>query len=132
MSDPALLLQGALVAALKATGGIGTGARVYDAVPDAPVFPYTRVGDTQVIGDDTDCGDESEVFIRIHAWSRAIGWPEVKSIAGNIRTRVKAAALTLSGFTVDVIEFVQTQYLEDPDGLTRHAVIEFRFEISHS
>jgi hypothetical protein len=38
----------------------------------------------------------------------------------------------LDGFEVTVADFVQAQYLRDPDGKTRHAVIEFRFLISHN
>jgi hypothetical protein len=136
MSSPELALQGALVTALKATGGVGTAQRVFDSVPaeDHPSFgfPYIRVGDDQVLGDDDDCEDLSEVFSRIHVWSRAAGWPEAKTIAAAIRTRVKAATLTLSGFTVDNVEFVQSLFLEDPDGISRHAVVEFRFLITHA
>lgn len=133
MSDPGLEIQKALVTALKATGGVGTGDRVYDRVPAVPVFPYIRVGDDQVIGDDLDgCEDLSEVFCRIHVWSRAVGKPEAKTIAGAVRTRLKSAALTLTGFTVDLAEFVQAQHLDDPDGLTTHSVVEFRFLITHA
>lgn len=134
MSDPALALQGELVRALKANGGVGTGARVYGAgaVPNTPDFPYVTLGgEDQVLGDDVECADLSEVFVRIHAWSRTVGFPEVKAIAGAIRAAIKNATLSLSGFTVNEIEFVQTQYLQDPDGLTRHAVTEFRFFITH-
>lgn len=140
MSDPALELQKATVAALKAAGGVGTSDRVYDKVPAPPansppniLFPYIRVGDDQIIGDDAEnCADLSEVFQRIHVWSRAIGFPEAKTIAGAVRTRMKAATLTLSGFTVDVTEYLQTIHLEDPDGITMHSVVEFHYRITHS
>lgn len=129
MSDPSLPLQAAIVKALK-DAGIASG-RVYDPIPDNPTFPYVTVGDDQVVGDDDDCGDGSIVFTRIHGWSHAIGYPEVKALAAAVRTAIKNATLTLSGFTVVVTEFVQTQYLKDPDGLTRHAVVEMRFLITH-
>lgn len=131
MSDPALPLQAALLASLKSSGGVGTDDRVYDSIPKNADFPYVVVGDDQVIGDDTDCGDGSEVICRIHGWSRAVGYPEVKAIAANIRQRVMSTNFALTGFTVDVVEFLQTQFLKDPDGLTRHSVTEFRFLIQH-
>lgn len=131
MSDPSLALQSALVTTLKASGGVGTAARVYDTVPEGAVFPYVQIGDDQIIGDDVDCAELSEVFTRIHVWSRAVGFPETKTIAGAIRARLRAVPLTLTGFTVTEVEFVQIQYLRDPDGLTRHAVIEIRFLIQH-
>jgi hypothetical protein len=127
-----LALQGEIVRILKADAGIGTGDRVYDSVPRDREFPYVNIGEDQVLGDDADeCAEGSEIFVRIHAWSRAVGWPEVKAIGWNIRDRIRGAAFNMPGFSVDVIEFVQAQYLRDPDGQTRHAVIEFRFLVSH-
>lgn len=134
MSDPALALQASQVSALKGDSALTAliTQRVYDEVPEAPTFPYVVVGDVQVLGQDTeDCGDGSEVFSRVHVWSRAVGFPETKRIAAEVR-RVLKVTPTLSGFTVTVVEFVQTQFLNDPDGLTRHAVIEHRYLITHS
>jgi hypothetical protein len=129
--DPSLALQGALVAALKAGAGVGVGTRVYDVVPSPATFPYIRVGDDQTVGDDVDCAELSEVTTRIHVWSRAVGYPEAKTIAGAVRSLLRSTSLTLTGFTVNECCHEQTQYLEDPDGLSRHAVIEFTFLIQH-
>lgn len=129
MSDPSLALQAAIVTVLKDAGVAG--GRVYDPIPDLPTFPYVTVGDDQVVGDDDECGDNSEVFVRIHGWSRTQGYPEVKALAALIRSTIRAATFTLSGFTTVVVEFQQTQFLQDPDGLTRHSVTEFRFLITH-
>lgn len=132
MSDPALALQGAIYALLNDPSPPLV-QRVYDKVPANPVFPYVTIGEAQVIGDDTeDCGDLSEVIISIHAWSRAEGYPEVKRLAGAIRTTLRNASYSLSGFTVTVVEFQQARFLRDPDGLTSHAVVEFRYLIAHN
>ena len=42
------------------------------------------------------------------------------------------APFVLVGFDVLLCEFNQIQFLKDPDGLTRHAMVEFRFLIVHS
>jgi hypothetical protein len=135
MSDPALPLQAAIVTALKSGGGIaGVGARVYDEPPVKAAFPYVVVGDCHVVGDDNDCADASEVFSQVHAWSRASEpdyWSELKTIAGALRDRLRAEPV-LAGFIVTVVQFEQVQYLRDPDGLTRHAVIEHRYLITHT
>lgn len=132
MSDPSLALQGGLVALLKSGGGVGVADRVYDEPPDEKnrVFPYITVGDDQVVGDDNDCSEISEVFCRIHVWTRTVGFPETKQIAGAVRARLRATPPTVNGFTVDVVEFQQHQFLRDEDGKTRHAVVEYRFLIS--
>jgi hypothetical protein len=140
VSDPGFALQFARVTVLKATGGVGNvGARVYDEIPPeakrisdtGAAFPYITVGDDQMLGDDVECGELSEAFCRIHVWSRATGFTEAKTIAGAIRTRLRATPPVPSGFTVLETQFVQTQSLVDPDGLTRHVVLEFRFQIQH-
>lgn len=135
MSDPSLVLQDAIITALRANGALPSvvANRVYDDVPTLPSFPYVNAGEVQVLGDDTeDCGDGSEVIARIHAWSRKPGFVETKQIAEAIRTTLRALDPALTGFTVSVVEFVQTQFLRDPDGQTRHAVVEFRYLIRHT
>src|SRR5690242_16305775 len=110
MSEPSLALQGALVTLLK---GANTDAadRWYDKVPSPVTFPYGRVGDDQVIGDDDDCEELSQVVSRLHIWSQKGGKVEAKTIAGQVRAAIRAATFTLSGFTVDDVQFVQTLYL---------------------
>lgn len=136
MSDPSLALQGAIIARLKASAGVVAliAARVYDEVPLIAVFPYVSIGDGQVIGDDDECSETSEVTFQMHAWSRSpadTGYPKVKSILSAIRTAMRAP-LALDGFQLLSQEFTQTQFLREPDGgLTRHAVIEYRFIIVH-
>lgn len=132
MSDPMLPLQAAIVAALKATGGIaGVGARVYDEPPPKAAFPYIVVGDGHLIGDDNDCADASEIFSQVHVWSRATDYVETKTIAAAVRDRLKAVP-ALDGFIVTVVQLEQEQFLRDPDGLTRHAVIEHRYLVTHT
>jgi hypothetical protein len=53
-------------------------------------------------------------------------------MAAAIRGALKATPLVLTGFVVTVTEYVQTIFLRDPDGLTRHARVEFRFLITHN
>ncbi len=131
MADPSLALQDAIVAALKGDAA-GVVDRVYDSVPNPVTFPYVTVEINQSLGDDDECGDNSEVFTRMHGWSIHKGDSEIKRIAALIRAVIKAAApFTLSGFTVVDTKFEQNQFLKDPDGLTRHSVTEFRFLITH-
>lgn len=129
MSDPTLAIQGAIVAALNVATAVA-GGRIYDSAPAEPSFPYVTVGEGDTVGDDNSCFDSSEVNIAVHVWSRAVGFPEAKGIAALVRARCKAE-FTISGFKVVNAEFVTTRYLRDPDGLTSHAVVEFRYLVDH-
>jgi hypothetical protein len=40
-----------------------------------------------------------------------------------------ATTIVLAGFDVQIQDFQQIKRLDDPDGLTQHAMVEFRFII---
>jgi hypothetical protein len=128
MSDPALELQGAIVAALKVAAALQAtvGSRVYDAVPAAAAFPYVSLGPCQVLPDKAACVDGAEVILQIDAWSRAVGFPEVKAIAKAVVGALDDQPLTVPDHDVIVFEHQETRYLRDPDGQTQHAALIFR------
>lgn len=129
MSEPSLEMQKRIVAALKADTELTAlvSQRVYDRVPENPAFPYlTITGDEQVLDDGNTCGDAWEVFFSVHAWSKAVGMPEVKQIAGAVRD-VLAGGLVLTGFVVVEGLHQDTRYLKDPSPLVQHAVVTFRY-----
>lgn len=128
MSDPSLEVQGAIVAALKAADVAGD--RIYDTVPDGVVFPYVTVGEGDTVGTDNSCWAASEVTIQVHVWSRAVGFPECKTIAAAVRGAL-SQPLTLATHRNMSAEFVVARFLRDPDGITRHAAIEFRYLVDH-
>lgn len=134
MRDPAYALQAAIVPRLKNDTALIAlvNKRVFDEIPADATFPYLSVGGGQQNGDDTDCSDVSEIFFQIHAWARPPGaGSSVKKIAGAIRDAMKEP-IALTNFEVQVQEYQQTQWLDDPDGLTRQAMVEYRFIIVHS
>lgn len=133
MSDPAYALQAAIVPRLKNNSGVAAlvGDRVYDEIPANKEAPYINIAGGLMNGDDIECADITEVYFQIHAWAQPpSAGPTVKKIAGAIRDAMKAP-ITLNGFIVEVQEYQQTQWLDDPDGKTKHAMLEWRFIIVH-
>lgn len=132
MRDPALAIQGAVIAALKLSeAGTLVGGRVYDDPPatgpgSTPTFPYIAFGEAQTVPERADCLDGSEHYLTIHAWSRAKGSPEVKRLAGAIRDALHDAALDVPGFRLIDLAMENAQFMRDPDGLTSHAALSFR------
>ena len=120
-------LQKAIFAALTAAPTVA-GGRVYDRVPAVPVFPYVTIGDEQVVDDGNSCDDGWEVFSDIHVWSRpATGSKtEVKDLAPPIVARLRTA-LAVTGFVVVVAALETMRTFRDPDGLTEHSVLTFRY-----
>lgn len=126
MHDPSLALQRAIVVALE--NNTGAGPNVFDQVPPVEPDPYPRitVGEGQSIAAYADCYDGTESFCDVHVWSRAVGFPEAKQIADQVRTILHDAELVLEGHTLGLITFENAQTLRDPDGLTNHVAMSFR------
>lgn len=131
MSDPSLELQAAIVGKLKADAGVQAvvGQRVYDEVPPNPTFPYISIGDNQVLPDKADCIDGTEIFWQLDGWARDQTFPMVKSISKAVVAALDDQEITVTGYAVIVCEINTINYLHDPDGITRHAAINFRFLI---
>lgn len=121
-------LQQAIYAALVA--GSIAGGRIYDRVPASAAFPYVTIGDEQVIDDGSACMDEWEVISDVHVWSRpAIGSKlEAKALIAQI-VPLLATTLTVAGFRTVVGDLQSSRIFRDPDGLTEHGALSFRYMI---
>ena len=126
MSDPALAVQDAILAALTAAPVVA-GGNVYDRVPPNAPTPYIAIGECVETNADTACFESSEIAAQVHVWSTAPGMVEVKEIAAEVRTRCRT--LVCEGLVEG--RHVVTRYLRDPDGVTTHAVVEFEFFVDH-
>lgn len=125
MSDPALPLQAAYVARLRAQVAAVSG-RVYDRAPQPTTFPYLQIGDIQTISDGADCLDSTEIFVTLHVWSRGIGQVECRQIAAACRSALHEWLPALVGFRCVEHTHQDTRTLDDPDGITSHGVLTFR------
>jgi len=130
MIDSALELQVAIVGALKADAALAAivGTRIYDAVPPSATFPYVSLGQPQILPDKADCIDGSIVTYTIHGWSSDLGRSvEIKRIGAAIGAALDENELTLTGHRVVIAQHEQTNYIDDPDGITKHATVTLRF-----
>jgi uncharacterized protein DUF3168 len=129
--DPDLELQGLIVQTLKADPGVAAlvASRVYDRVPEAPTFPYISYGPSDSTQDDADCIDGFIVTLQLDAWSREVGYPEVKRISDAIRVALHDLDLTLTSNALAYLYHQQTRTFRDPDGLTSHAALAFEASV---
>lgn len=129
--EPTLDLQGAIVARLKADAALAelVSTSVFDRVPGGTAPPYVVVGEDQDVPDLAECIDGSEIFVTINAYSRSVGKPGVKRIAGAVKAALHGAedALELSDENrLLLIEHNGTIFRTEPDGLTQRAIMTFR------
>ena len=126
MTDATLSLQQAIVATLNAAP-LGLSGRVHDRIPSVAVFPYVQIAEGQTLDDGAECIDAVEVYLDLHVWSRASGAVECRSLAGRIRAALHSAPLALQGpWRLVDLRHDSTRFMNDPDGISSHAVVTFR------
>lgn len=123
MSDAILPTQGALLANLIASTGLG----VYDNVPQETDPPYVVMGDPIATEYDTDGKNGVNILWPIHVFSEQRGRKQTLEIQAQIYSSLHRAELTVSGYNFIGSTQESATVLNDPDGVTRHGVQQFRF-----
>lgn len=132
MIDPSLQLQAAIVSALKvsaavqALAGASPNTRVFDAVAPTADKPYISLGQTQVLPDKADCVDGAEVSYTIHGWTEGPKSVAIKQLGKAIAGALDGVEFSLTGHRTVLCELEQIQYLDDPDGITKHVAVVIR------
>ena len=135
--DPLVATQKAIFTLLDGalTGATGAAVPVFDRVPSRtpdnnlpPEPPYAIVGDDDVIDDGGDDYRGEYVTANVHVWSRYGGRIEAASIAGQVRALLSAELADPDGRVRFVCwRYERTRILDDPDGVSKHAVVTFRY-----
>lgn len=104
--------------------------RVFDTVSPGAAFPYLTIGDDQVLDDSNSCGEAFDVINDIHIWSRpaAGSKAEAKAIRSQIHPLL-IDGLPIDGFIVNAVTLESARTLRDPDGVTQHGVLTYRFSL---
>lgn len=122
--------QVAIVTALKASDDIktllGDPPRLYQDVPESPVFPYVAFGEGQNVPDRADCIEGAVCYADLHIWSEASGFQECMSIGATILAVVMAADLTMTQNRAVDCYSNGIRMLRDPDGVTKHGVLTLK------
>jgi len=129
MKDSSNALLAAVRARLLADPAIAAKCqdRVYDRpLGDNSLFPYVQLGETQVLPWEAQCIDGVQIYLTLHVWARE-GWAgdDVRDICAAIYDSLHAQKFPVTGHDLQLIEHQTTRVLRDPDGETRHGVIEF-------
>ncbi len=127
MTSPALELQGAVVARLKADAALNVlvSARVYDNVPPDASLPYVNFARDDVVQDDATCVTGYEINFGVDVWSDGVGYVEAKKIAHAVVKALHNWDASLPTHSVVTLQHRQTRMFRDEDGLTSHGVVEF-------
>ncbi|MCV9965720.1 DUF3168 domain-containing protein [Pararhizobium sp. BT-229] len=130
MASPETELQDAVLARLKADAPLLALVNgIYDEPPATcwaiPKAGYVTIGEADTIRDDAACVYGGQVYLTLHAWSRKVGYPAVKTMASAVVDALHLAPLTMPTHRFISLMHRQTRTFRDTDGKTSHAVIEF-------
>jgi hypothetical protein len=89
-------------------------------------MPYVVIGETIMAPASSKTRHGSEVVTTFHVWSQTPGFAEVKGLIDEILQALEAD-LTVTGFDAVFGQLDGARTLLDPDGVTRHGVVEMRF-----
>lgn len=121
-NDPLLNLNAALVNQI----GFYVDVPIYDNVPQGAEPPYIVLGEAINAMDDTDGYNGFNILYPIHVWSEYRGKAETLAIQSLIYKALHRGKFSLSGYTCIAVTQESSQVLNDPDGITRHGVQQFR------
>lgn len=103
---------------------------VHDHVEqDYDGFPYVTIGEDVFTENDTDDSNGHIVTCTVHTWSRKLGRKETKQIQEVIYGLFHKQNLSITGYNVVNIYQEDVQTMVDPDGITRHGVQTFNFNL---
>lgn len=124
-------LQTALYSALSNHAPLATKITgVFDNVPKETLAPYVVIGNPTVIDWGGSAFKGEEITFTLHVWSEKQDKSEVYEIF-NLILEAFTNPLSLDGGFF--MNFQRREYMEvfdDPDGISRHGIIRFRFRIS--
>lgn len=103
---------------------------VYESVPEGSAFPYVQIGEFLETKDAVFERDGRNVLGTLHVWSQYEGQAECWQIISLIGDLIDETTPSVDGATVELCEVEQAQVLRDPDGRTRHGVVQIRVRLA--
>jgi len=117
-------LNGSATLLAAATGG------VHDNPPQPMMYPYAQLGESIATKDATFEADGRNIVCTLHVWSQYAGTKEAATIMGIIGDLLDEYTLSVSGCTVESCEIESSRIMRDPDGITRHGILELRVRVA--
>lgn len=89
-------------------------------------FPYLTFAAVGISPFDDKDKVGGSAIVQIDVWARTLSDLAVNAIGDAIDARIRRQDLTITGATHITTELSSSQFLDDPDGKTKHMVIQYR------
>lgn len=98
---------------------------IFDEPPQASAFPYITIGEGTETPQDTFGKQGKDNVLTTHVWSRYNGFKEIGLIVERMNLTLDSATLSIAGYTTVHVTHSASRLFRDPDGETRHGIIEY-------
>lgn len=105
---------------------IYTNAPQADESEDSAFFPYITVTQAAAGAYDTKDDNGGSVLIDVHVWSRGHSVAAPLALADAVYDALQRHDLAVTGANTVTVNFESGLLMQDPDGITMHAVRTFR------
>lgn len=105
---------------------------VFDHVPEGQAFPFITIGEGTSVPFRTQTRFGEEVTVTMHIWSRYKGFAEALEILSELNRLLADKEIPVPGFGTAISMYEFSETLRDPDGVTRHVPVRYRFVILHT
>ena len=89
-------------------------------------FPYITFSAPSITPFDDKDKVGGSAIVQIDVWSRTLSDLAVNQIGDAVDARLRRQALSITGATHITTELISSQLIDDPDGKTKHLVIQYR------
>jgi hypothetical protein len=130
-----LELHDVVVARLKAAAGVTAivGNRVYDNVPRLATMPYVSIGPSYFTPEDPDGLTLREETLQVDCWSRIDGRrSEIKNLTDAVKAALHRHSADMGVHALVSMDVVLVRVIDDPDGITRHGVVQVVAQIEEN
>jgi len=122
----------------RLTSGTPIGWKVYDDVPVGASLPYVEIGEA-IATDWSQKGQPGQsILITFHLWSDIHSQKEADMMADGVTQSLTVtnsktpSAITITGFNNIYSEQDSYRSIKDPDGETRHGILDIRFLVQEA
>lgn len=127
-------LQKAVIAAMRGDATLASlvGDRIYDVPPGGAPKPFVSLGPTSFFPDPRDCMPARIETIQVDVWTvdQSRRQP-CKAICNAVEAVLDGATLALDDpYALGTCDLTLGRVLDDPDGITKHGVLQFRCEVA--
>jgi hypothetical protein len=126
-------LQDAVIEALRSDIGVVAlvGLRSYDVPPSDPVYPFISLGPSDMSTGRQDGYRSWVETVQVDCWTEDQRRRQpVKALRDAVIDALDQANLDLQGYGLSSLDLVFSRVMDDPDGITKHAVLQFTAQVT--